>query len=43
LGEDVSSLGFDDLMTKYEEARIMRDFDIGVTQEAIVRAFDGEG
>jgi hypothetical protein len=28
-------------MDKYEEARIMRDFDVGVAQEAVVRAFGG--
>jgi hypothetical protein len=39
----VSGLGFDELMDKYEEARAMREFEVGVTQEAIVRAFEGEG
>jgi hypothetical protein len=28
-------------MRKYEEARIMRDFEVGVFQDAIVRAFKG--
>jgi hypothetical protein len=26
-------------MQKYEEARIMRDFEVGVMREAIVKAF----
>jgi hypothetical protein len=26
-------------MTKYEEARVVREFEIGIVQEAIVRAF----
>jgi hypothetical protein len=42
LGEDGSALAFDDLMEKYEEALFMRDLDVGVMQEAIVRAFGGE-
>jgi hypothetical protein len=29
-------------MVKYEEARIMREIDVGVMQEAIVRAFGGK-
>jgi hypothetical protein len=29
-------------MAKYEEARIMRDFEVGIVQEAIVRAFRKE-
>ena len=41
LGEDVSFLSVDALMQKYEEARIMREFDVGVMQEAIVRALGG--
>jgi hypothetical protein len=35
-------MGFDDLMEKYEEARIMREFEVGITQEAIVLAFGGK-
>jgi hypothetical protein len=42
LGEDVSLLSVDGLMAKYEEARVMREFEVGVMQEAIVKAF-GEG
>jgi hypothetical protein len=42
LGEDVSGLGFDALMGKYEEARVVRDFEVGVVQSAIVRAFGGK-
>jgi hypothetical protein len=42
LGEDVSALGFDCLMGKYEEARVMREFEVGVFQDAIVRAFKGK-
>jgi hypothetical protein len=34
-------LGFDELMQKYEEARIMREFEVGVFQDAIVKAFKG--
>jgi hypothetical protein len=26
-------------MDKYEEARVMREFEVGIVQEAIVRAF----
>jgi hypothetical protein len=29
-------------MIKYEEARIVRDIEVGVMQEAIVKAFGGE-
>jgi hypothetical protein len=29
-------------MAKYEEAQIMREFEVGVVQEAIVKAFGGE-
>jgi hypothetical protein len=39
LGEDVGGLGFDALMGKYEEARVMREFEVGVAQEAIAKAF----
>jgi hypothetical protein len=41
LGEDCSALAFEGLMAKYEEALFMRDLDVGVMQEAIVRAFEG--
>ena len=41
MGEDVSFLSIDALMRKYEEARIMREFDVGVMQEAIVKALGG--
>jgi hypothetical protein len=30
-------------MDKYSEARIMREFEVGVMQEAIGRAFSKEG
>jgi hypothetical protein len=42
LGEDVSGADFDGLMDKYEEARVMREFEAGVVQEAAVRAFRKE-
>jgi len=42
LGEDVSDLGFDKLMEKYEEARIVREFEVGIVSDAIVRAFGGK-
>jgi hypothetical protein len=29
-------------MDKYEEARVVREFEIGIVQEAIVRAFKGD-
>jgi hypothetical protein len=29
-------------MAKYEEAHVMREFEIGIVQEAIVRAFRRE-
>jgi hypothetical protein len=29
-------------MDKYEEARVMREFEVGVVQEAVVRAFRKE-
>jgi hypothetical protein len=35
-------LGFDELMEKYEEARIVRDFEVGIMSDAIVRAFGGK-
>jgi hypothetical protein len=41
LGEDVSFLSVDALMEKYEEARIMREFEVGVMQEAIAKAIGG--
>ena len=41
LGEDVSGLGIDALMEKYEEARVVREFEVGVMSEAIARAFGG--
>jgi hypothetical protein len=34
-------LGFDELMDKYEEALIMREFDVGIMKEAIVQALGG--
>jgi len=41
LGEDVSGLGFDKLMEKYEEARVIREFEVGIVSDAIVQAFGG--
>jgi hypothetical protein len=38
----VSALVFDKLMEKYEEARIIRDFEVGVMADAIARAFGGK-
>jgi hypothetical protein len=38
----VSALVFDDLMEKYEEARIVRDFEVGLMAEAIAKAFGGK-
>jgi hypothetical protein len=29
-------------MEKYEQARIVRDFEVGIVQDAIVRALDGK-
>jgi len=29
-------------MEKYEEARIMREFEVGIVNDAIVRAFGGK-
>jgi hypothetical protein len=42
LGEDVSALTFDELMTRYEEARIVREFEVGIMSDAIVKAFGGK-
>lgn len=42
LGEDISGLSVEELNAKYEEARVMREFEVGVMQEAIVRAFKGD-
>jgi hypothetical protein len=39
LGEDVAGLDFDALMEKYNEAKIVRGFEVGVVQEAIANAF----
>jgi hypothetical protein len=30
------------MMVKYEEARIVRDIEVGVMREAIVKAFKGD-
>jgi hypothetical protein len=29
-------------MEKYEEARIVREFEVGIVQDAIIRAFGGK-
>jgi hypothetical protein len=42
LGEDVSGLGFDELMDKYEEAFVIREFEVDITREAIVLALGGK-
>jgi hypothetical protein len=42
LGEEVSELGFEDLMEKYEEARVIREFEVGIMCDAITRAFGGK-
>jgi hypothetical protein len=34
-------LGFDNLMEKYEEAQIIREFEVGIVYDAIKRAFGG--
>jgi hypothetical protein len=39
LGEDAGGIDLDTLLEKYEEARIMREFEVGVVQEAIAKAF----
>jgi hypothetical protein len=31
------------MMEKYEEARVMREFEVGVFQEAIAKAFSKKG
>jgi len=38
---DVSGVGFDELMVKYEEALVMREFEIDALREAIIQAFGG--
>jgi len=30
-------------MEKYEEARVMREFEVGIVSDAIVKAFGGKG
>jgi hypothetical protein len=35
-------LDYDGLLTKYGEAEIMREFEVGVIQEAITGAFGGK-
>jgi hypothetical protein len=39
LGENSTDLSFEELLEKYEEAKIMREFEVGVMQEAIAKAF----
>jgi hypothetical protein len=41
LGADVSALGFDELVAMYEEAKVVREFEVGIVQEAIANAFKG--
>lgn len=41
LGEDVAALDIDALFAKYEEAKVMREFEVGIVREAIVSAFGG--
>jgi hypothetical protein len=40
LGEDVSG-DYDELLDKYEEALVIREFEVGVMLEAITKAFSG--
>jgi hypothetical protein len=40
LGEDVSG-DYDELLDKYEEALVMREFEVGIIQEAITKTFSG--
>jgi hypothetical protein len=42
LGEDVSNLTCGELAEKYEEARVVREFEVGIMQEAIVKALGGK-
>jgi hypothetical protein len=35
-------MGFEEMMGKYEEAKIMREFDVALFQEAIVKALGGK-
>jgi hypothetical protein len=35
-------MDFETLMDKYEEARAMREIEVGIMREAIVKAFDGD-
>jgi hypothetical protein len=37
----VSGLDYEELMSKYEEACVVRELEVGVMQEAIVKAFGG--
>jgi hypothetical protein len=32
-------MGFDKFMEKYEEARIIREFEVGIVSDAIIRTF----
>jgi hypothetical protein len=43
LGEDVSALDFDLLLGKYEEARIMREFEVGVVQRNQLKDYVSSG
>jgi hypothetical protein len=40
LGEDVSGKTLDEMLDRFEEAKLVRDLDVGVMAEAIVRAFE---
>jgi len=35
-------LGFDELAEKYEEARVVREFEVDIMKDAIVQAFGGK-
>ena len=35
-------MAFDELMGKYEEALVIREFDVGIMRDAIVQAFGGK-
>jgi hypothetical protein len=39
----VDGLDYDLMMDKYAEARVMREFEVGVVQEAIAKAWSKKG
>jgi hypothetical protein len=40
LGVDISGSTAEELRERYEEAQVMREYEVGVVQEAVVRAFN---